>query len=342
MTDPNARAASFAASDGEPGARPLRVWAVSDGRAGIENQALGLAEAVARLTPAEVERKHVRFSGFYNALPTALKLTPRRFLTRDSSPIEPPWPDLWIAAGRASLPFSVRMRRWSGGKTFVVQTQDPRWPAERFDLVVPPKHDGLTGDNVFPITGSPHRITPERLAEGWPAFATALDPLPRPRVALLVGGRSAAFDLPPERARVMADEVATAVEAAGGSIMATFSRRTPEAAKAILTGRLKSLPGLVWDGEGPNPLFAFLHAADHILVTEDSANMATEATSTGKPVQVLTMAGESPKFRRLHSELRELGVARPFSGVLETWEYAPLCETERAAEGILRRLNRRD
>ena len=32
---------------------PLAIWVVSDGRAGIENQALGLAEAVQRLTPAE-------------------------------------------------------------------------------------------------------------------------------------------------------------------------------------------------------------------------------------------------------------------------------------------------
>jgi hypothetical protein len=33
-----------------------------------------------------------------------------------------------------------------------------------FDLVVPPKHDRLSGDNVLSICGSPHRVTPERLA----------------------------------------------------------------------------------------------------------------------------------------------------------------------------------
>lgn len=342
MTDPNARAASPAASDGGPGARPLRIWAVSDGRAGIENQALGLAEAVARLTAAEVERRHVRFAGLYASLPTALQVAPQRFLAADADRIAPPWPDLWIATGRASLPFSLRVKRWSGGRTFVVQTQDPRLPPDRFDLVVPPKHDGLTGANVFPIVGAPHRITPERLAEAWPAFAALLDPLPRPRVAVLIGGKSGAFDLPPERARTMADEIAAAVQAAGGSVMLTFSRRTPAAAKAILAERLNSLPGVVWDGEGPNPLFAFLHAADHILVTEDSANMATEAASTGKPVHLLAMAGESAKFARLHAELEALGAARRFAGRLDAWHYSPLRETERTAAEILRRLNRRD
>ena len=40
----------------------------------------------------------------------------------------------------------------------------------------------------------------------------------------------------------------------------------------------------IWDGTGANPYFAFLHHADHVLVTEDSANMAAEAASTAKPV----------------------------------------------------------
>lgn len=342
MTETRERAASSLAF-GRPEARPLRVWAVSDGRAGIENQVLGLAEAVARLTPAEVERRHLRFEGLYNALPTALKVAPTRFLARDSDRIGPPWPDLWIAAGRSTLPFSLRMRRWSGGQTFVVQVQDPRWPADRFDAVVPPRHDGMAeAPNVIPITGSPHRVTPERLAEAWPAFAARLDALPSPRVAVLIGGKSRAFDLPPERAAAMAEEIAAAVEVAGGSVMVTFSRRTPDTARVLLAERLGRLPGWVWNGEGPNPLFAFLHAADHILVTEDSANMAAEAASTGKPVQVLGMVGESAKFARLHAELNQAEASRPFGGRLERWDYSPLRETERAAAEILKRLNLRD
>ena len=66
----------------------------------------------------------------------------------------------------------------------------------------------------------------------------------------------------------------------GGSLLMTFSRRTPEGAREIMTRRLRALPGWIWRGSGPNPLFAFLEAADHILVTEDSANMAAEAAST--------------------------------------------------------------
>jgi hypothetical protein len=320
------------------GGRTLVVWAVSDGRAGIENQALGLAEALGRLTPVEIVRKHVRFAPGYDKLPTGLKFAPSRFLAEGSDPITPPWPDVWIGAGRAAMPFAIRMRRWSRGGTFVVQVQDPRWPPQMFDAVVPPRHDRVEGPNVISITGSPHRVTEARLKAELALFADTLDPLPQPRVAVLIGGKSKAFDISPERAARLAAEIAVAVEAEKGSVLVTFSRRTPEAAREILAARLGALEGVVWDGAPPNPYFAFLAAADYVLVTEDSTNMAAEAASTGKPVFILKVDGQSLKFRRFHEDLERLDAARPFGGALYRWKYEPLRETERAAAEILRRV----
>ncbi len=311
----------------------------------MENQARGLAEAIARLTPSEISRRRVRWRSGFDALPVALKAAWMLDPAGDA-PFPRPgeaWPDLWIATGRATLPLSLAARRRSGGRTFVVQTQDPRLDPRRFDLVVAPAHDGLDGANVVSITGSPHRITPQVLAEAAPAFASRLDPLPRPTVAVLVGGRSKAFDLTPDHAADLAARIAGAVRSAGGSVMLTFSRRTPDAARAALTAGLADLPGWIWDGEGPNPLFAFLHAADHILVTEDSANMAAEAASTGKPVHVLPMVARRPagKFARLHADLAARGATRPFDGTLPAWGYTPLTETDRAARAVLAAMARR-
>ncbi len=319
---------------------PLTVWVVSDGRAGIENQALGLAEAVARRTPARITLKRLAYRAAFARLPNALRIAPRAMLAATSSPIAPPWPDLWIATGRASLPFSRRVKRWSGRQTFVVQTQDPRGDVSAFDLVIAPEHDRLTGPNVLPIIGAPHRMTPQRLAQAYRAFADRIGSLPYPRVAVLIGGKSKAFDLPEPHAAALAEQIAAAVETAAGSVLVTFSRRTPDAARATMKARLDGLEGWIWDGEEPNPLFAFLHAADHILVTEDSVNMATEAASTGKPVHILDLPGGSAKFERLHRRLRDLGAARPFDGALDAWTYTPIAETERAANEILWRMAR--
>lgn len=315
---------------------PLRVWVVSDGRTGIENQGLGLAEAIAELRPVDLSIKRVSWRGGLGALPWWLNPAPLQALSPGCD-IAPPWPDLWIAAGRATLPLSLRMRRWGRRRTFVVQLQDPRVPAGAFDLVIPPKHDRLQGDNVLPIVGSPHRVTPARLAADYARFERQLGDLPHPRVAVLIGGKSKAFGLSPERAAAMAHEIELPILQEGGSVMMTFSRRTPEDARALLSARLRHLPGMIWDGEGENPYFAFLAAADYILVTEESTNMTTEAASTGKPVFILKMEGESLKFRLYHEELERLGAARPFGGAFHSWTYEPLAETARVAVEVLAR-----
>ncbi|WP_454714387.1 mitochondrial fission ELM1 family protein [Caulobacter segnis] len=327
---------------------PLKVWAVSDGRAGIEAQVVGLSDAIARLVPCEVTVKRVGWTGRIGRLPWWLNLLPKRWLTPESGiptgkgprreGAENEWPDVWVAAGRATLPLSIRAKRWSGGKTYVVQIQDPRVPAHMFDLVIPPKHDRLTGDNVLPITGAPHRVTTKKLEAEYAAFADVIDPLPRPRVAVLVGGKSKAFDLSSERAAQIAHSIQIPLEQDGGSLLMTFSRRTPEPARALMAARLRHLPGMVWNGEGPNPYFAFLAAADYILVTEDSTNMATEAASTGKPVFVLKLDGHSLKFRLFHQELESMGAARPYGGAFHGWTYDPVDETDRAAREVLARL----
>lgn len=315
------------------GARPLRIWAVSDGRAGIEAQVLGLAEAVARLKPAHISVKRIGWKAGLGRLPW--RLIPPGARTGDA--IAAPYPDIWIAAGRATLPLSTRMLKWAEGRTFVVQTQDPRAPLDLFDLVVPPEHDGLAGPNVFPILGAPNRITPEKLALDLARFADRLAPLPHPRVAVVIGGKSKGHDLPRDRAQALAAEIARAVEAAGGSLLLSFTRRTPAPARHAMTAALAHLPGVIWDGSGENPYFAFLAAADAILVTEDSTNLATDAAATGKPLFVLPMAGRSAKLERFHADLQRLGVARPFAGELTAPPYGPLLETDRAARELLRR-----
>jgi hypothetical protein len=316
----------------------LRIWAVSDGRAGIDNQVLGLAEAIGRLTPVEIVTKRIGWKAPLDPLPPRLNPAPIWGRSSGSSDFIAPWPDLWIAAGRASLPLSIRVRRWSEGKTFVVQLQDPRTPAGLFDLVAPPRHDRLTGPGVFPITGSPHRITAKTLADARLRFEHLLASLPRPRVTVLIGGKSKAFDLSPKRAERLADDLARALDQHGASLLMTFSRRTPAAAKAILRRRLQTYPGLIWDGEGDNPYFAFLAAADFIIATEDSVNMVAEAASTGKPVYIASVDGAQWRKRLFHADLAERGMARPFQGELNPFKYEPLRETDRLATEILRRL----
>jgi mitochondrial fission protein ELM1 len=325
----------------KPAKPPLVIWAVSDGRPGIETQVLGLAEAIAHKQRAEIILKPVSWRGRSGELPWWLLPAPRLWLNPESS-IGPPWPDIWIAAGRATVPLSIHVRRWSEGKTFVVQIQDPHAPTRQFDLVIPPNHDRLSGDNVFPIIGAPNRVTAARLAAERKQFTREIAGLPKPRVAVMIGGGSKVFGLTSQRAAAMAADIQHAVEDVGGSLLMTFQPSTPQAARDLLTARLKHLPGSIWDGWGEDPYFSYLAAADALLVTEDSTTLAAEACATGKPVFVLKMDGEHLKFRLFHEELARLGATRPFAGLFPKWRYPPLKETERAAKEVLARMRARE
>ena len=96
-----------------------------------------------------------------------------------------------------------------------------------------------------------------------------------------------------------------------------------------------------WDGTGPNPYLGMLALARHIVVTEDSVSMISEAISTGKPVYVAEMAGGSRRLARFHASLREGGIVRPFDGRLAQWRYEPVNETPRIAAEVLWRMGAR-
>ena len=311
------------------------MWAVSDGRAGIENQALGLAEAIAHRTPVHLTTKRVRLRTPWSWMPPGWVPLARQATTISSDPIQAPWPDIFIGCGRASIPFALGVRAWSRGKTFVVQLQDPRINPREFDIVVPPIHDGLEGPNVLSIVGACHRVTPEKLDEALLDYPTPLEDLPSPRFAVLIGGKSKRQDISPERARDIAERLTAVQEETGGTLMVTLSRRTGDAARMQLRTWLAPHCALFYESGEINPYFAMLGAADHIFVTADSVNMATEAAATGKPIHILAVDGTGRKLGRLHQTLARRGCARPFTGRLDTWTYPPLLETGRVASTVL-------
>jgi mitochondrial fission protein ELM1 len=299
----------------------------------MENQCLGLAEAVG--LPIEVKRARLRWP--FSVFAPQFWGNPLRQTTSQSTPLRPPWPKLLIACGRQSIPLAIAIHRRSEGKTILVQTQNPRVDLALFDMVVPPEHDGVSGGNVFPIVGAPHRVTPKRLSKAKERWADPLARVPKPRVAVLIGGNSKAYTMDRQSAEGIARDLKR-LAAQGAGLMVTASRRTPASYEALIRDALSGTSAYFWNGQGENPYFGLLAWADVILVTEDSVNMVTEAASTGKSVHILPLSGGSPKFERFHGEMAKRGITRPYLGKLEVWSYVPLRETERAAAEIRTRL----
>src|SRR5687767_8286078 len=219
-----------------PGAEPS-VWVLHDGKPGMASQALGLAEA----TGFRFVERVLTVRPPWRWLPPGAWVAPLRAAREGGAPLMPPWPDLAIGCGRNAVRPALAIRRASGGRTVVAHVQDPRFARGEFDLLCVPEHDRLRGPNVVVTRGAVHRASPERLAAERRRFP-ALEELPHPIVAVLIGGANRAYRLDPANLAEMADQIAASVRHAGGSVLVTPSRRTGAAGLAILRERFGGLP----------------------------------------------------------------------------------------------------
>ena len=323
--------------DAAPRAGSPICWVITDGKAGMESQCLGLAEALG-LQPI-VKRTRLR-SPWRQLAPTLLRHPPPRAFSRLADQLEPPWPDLLIASGRQSVAPSLYVGRASGNRPVRVQIQDPKIDPGNFDLVVVPQHDRQRGPNVIVTRGALHRVNAAKLDAARSRFAARLAALPHPRIAVLVGGDNGVFRLTPAIVERLAAQLAE-LGRAGAAIMLTPSRRTGAANEAMLRARLAGITGEVWDGTGENPYFGYLAHADAIVATEDSVNMVSEAAATGKPVHLVALEGGSAKFRRFRAALEAEGVVRPFTGTIGSWTYPQLDDMDAVAKAVRDKLRQR-
>jgi hypothetical protein len=322
--------------------RPLagaKAWLISDGKAGHEAQCLGVAEALG----VAYEWKRVSPSGLWRALSPWGPVSPRDRFGEPGTPFAPPWPDIAIAIGRTTTPYIRALKRKAGLKTYTVILLNPGTGAATADLFWVPEHDRRRGANVMTTLASPHIYSAERLAAIRREPNAAIDALPAPRVAVLVGGPNDRYSYPEPVVRRLVDTVRS-LAGLGVGIMMTVSRRTPKSLADALAEAAQGTRAIFWRGEGTNPYPAFLSHADAFLVTADSVNMAGEAAATGRPIHVFEPAGGARKFTQFHERLRMLGITRPaperFTEIGQ-WSYPPLSSAAVIAEEIARRYQRR-
>lgn len=312
------------------GIADANVWLLTDGKAGHANQCLGLAAALG----VEPQTKRVAPRFPWSKLPPQLWLNPLRAADPDRDQLVAPWPDVVIAAGRQTVAPSLAIKSASGGQTFCVQIQDPVSARGRFDVIAAPRHDGLSGDNVVETSGALTGITEKLLQSAKERFADTLATLPRPLVAVLVGGSNGQYRMTEASTMALAEGLKRLAMDHGAGLAITASRRTGDENEARLRGGLAGTSWWFWDGRGDNPYLGLLAHADAIVVTADSVSMVSEACSTGKPVYVAELEGGADKFDRFHAHLRDRGMTRPFDGSLDEWSYDALRDTELVAQEV--------
>ncbi len=319
---------------------PPTVWILTDDRAGNRSQCLGVADALGWT----YQVKELDYGGL-SSLPNFLLGASFAGLKEQSrAGLGPPWPDLVIAAGRRTAPVARKIGRLAGPGCFLAQIMHPGAGAGDFGLIAQPRHDSRSGGgNIFPMTGAPHQLTPARLEEEAKRWNGRFDDLPRPWIAVIVGGSTRRRRFTGAMARDLGAVVSKMALAAGGSLLVTTSRRTGDATESLVNAIDAPRRVYKWgqgeDEGGENPYLGYMSLADAVVVTGDSASMCSEACAGTSPVYIfappaLTVA----KHARLHADLYEQGYARPMNGILEDWTHPPLNPAAGVAAAIRERL----
>lgn len=319
---------------------PLDIWVLTDGAAGNEVQALGLAEALARRRRTEIVLKPIASKPLAALLPARAWhfLGARKVgwpFIAYSDAVAPPWPCLVIGAGRRIAPLVAAMRQLHG--VIAIQLLNPRMPATAFDLVIAPEHDRLTAANTISTLGAIGRVTPGRIAAEADIWRARLAHLPERRAVCLIGGPSKSAHWRSADGDRLVAQLAT-LSQDGWGLLITPSRRSDPALIARLKSACDRATTFVWDGTGENPYPGILGLAEAAVATGDSVNMVSEAASSGLPLHVFRVSKESAKLREFHHALASRGITRDFSGEIGSWRYDPLCEADRVAVEVERRL----
>jgi mitochondrial fission protein ELM1 len=308
--------------------RPDSSWILTENYTGLQSQALGLTEA-AGLAP---ELRVLSPLGPWRHIPS--RFWPRPLESIEPGALSPPLPELIVGCGGKSAAILAAL----GKRTRTVIVQHPRMNIGRFDLVVAARHDELTGPNVLVTRTALHRVTQARLSAAADAWRERLARLPRPLVAVLVGGSNGRFRLDRPVGEALAVQLAGMMRADRVGVAVTPSRRTAPSVTSVLSKTLTPLGGFVWDLQGENPYFGMLALADAIVVTGDSVSMLSEAAATTAPLMIARLPGRSRRIGLFTQGLIDDARARPYQGRFETWGTVPMNDTPAAAAEMCRRL----
>ncbi len=275
------------------------AWILCDeGKVGTYRQCLALA----KILNIEGIHKPINLNPPYRWLPPWFMLgfkNPSGLQRLTATTLDKPYPDMIIAAGRQAVNAALALRREC--KTIVLQ--NPRINPRYFDLVIPPYHDKVQGENVVSTLGALHPIRPEELAP------LRHEHYQGPTVTVLIGGDSQHYRYTSTYIQNLGEAlrriVTTPGPLHGARLLITPSRRSRPELLFELKRLLMGTDFELWDNQGENPYLRYLACADMVVVTGDSISMMSEACITGKPVYIHEIPSSSARLGNFLTMLYE-------------------------------------
>jgi hypothetical protein len=295
------------------------VWLIDAYREGERAQVRALVQALG--WPSETKRLNYRKFDLVTHLLPGGSLRGIQRVSRES--LQPPWPDLVVSCGVRNEPVCRWIRAQSGGACRYVHIGRPWADPSLFDLVITtPQYRVPDRENVVRNELTLHQVSESRMAQGAVEWENTWRDLPRPLIAVMVGGNSGPFTLGPKAAARLGREASILARDSGGALLVSTSSRT----SALATGALQRALDAphywhVWrPAEEPNPYWGMLGLADRFIVTADSIAMLSEACATGKPVDMFDLGG----MRENVDQPRDFRLGGLLYRALMKWGWTPL------------------
>jgi mitochondrial fission protein ELM1 len=271
------------------------IWVLLTPKPGDNNQSIALATCIG--LPYVVKqldwavRKHEEraLSGAF------LNDTSKAANERRRLGLIEPWPAAVICCGRRAERFALWVKAQSRCSTKVLKIGR----AGRFIV----GYDLLVATPQFPIpplpnviqTGFPPmlKVNPVNLTRGQgPIVPGSLPPVPKPWFLILLGGEVKQFRPSGPALKKAAQKIQDAADRAGGSVVISTSRRTPETMlSATLDGLTKTPYVYRWStpSAAENPYAQLLKESAAAFVTADSISMIMDASYCGTPTFVIEL-----------------------------------------------------
>ena len=271
---------------------------------------------------------------------------------------------LFMATGNSASTFCLALGKALNGRSAVVMTPDVVG-TQPFDFAIVPEHDRpAPAENILTTLGAPNHIYCPDLQVAAEDFFGSIKPFPRKLIALLLGGSDANYELTPSWVQSVLPSLCKAAEQKGAALLVTTSPRTgaetDRAVESVLGGSSATRYLLLASQSEDNPVPAMLGAATHVIVTEDSVSMVSEAATAGFRVGLLRVGRKQSlktksrnlfgagtvRFDELFKEMAERGLVEDLGAApdFDTFLIPEACRTDvpfneakRAAEWILSR-----
>ncbi|MBQ3758407.1 MAG: mitochondrial fission ELM1 family protein [Synergistaceae bacterium] len=293
-----------------------RTVIISDGIRGHYHQSLGVAEWMERLSGTSLDPSTVtipHMSIFDRVL--KLKLFVRGLEVHGGS-FSREWlksfgvrynryeegTTLFISAGSKAAPFCLALAKATHNKCAVLMTPSVLG-TKSFNYAIVPKHDkpDLKSGNVITTLGAPNHIYAPSLKDIASHYFAGKDLEGHKVVAILIGGSDANYRI---NSRWAKDILTQLRDIRDAKFLITTSRRTGEGVEETVEEIFAGNPNLEYmflysRTPNQNSITAILGAATHVLVTEDSVSMVSEAVTAGFKVGLIRLPRTTGQIKHM-------------------------------------------